>query len=163
MMSDSKRKRAANFTPSEVRLLLNLAIMQKGIIENKKTDSETWKIKDQTWENIAIDFNASSGKITRSTIVIKAGCLQKLILTIAFLGETFRTVDTLRQKYDGLKKGLKKKVIKNKQETQKTGGGIPDYIKIEGPEKDLLQVLSLSVHGLSAVCDSDTVLPPTSK
>lgn len=62
-----------------------------------------------------------------------------------------------------MKKELKKKVNKNRAETFKTGGGEPDYIKIEGPEKDLLEVLSLSINGLSPKFDSDSVLPTVSK
>ncbi|KAH1028453.1 hypothetical protein HUJ05_001807 [Dendroctonus ponderosae] len=39
----------------------------KAIIENKKTDSCTWKDKDKVWNKIAADFNASSpNKVFRS-------------------------------------------------------------------------------------------------
>ena len=79
------------------------------------------------------------------------------------LGQTFRSVETLRPKYDGLKKDLKKKVTKNKAETMKTGEGKPDYIIIDGPEKELLEILSLSVHGLLSIVDSDSILSQTSK
>lgn len=80
-----------------------------------------------------------------------------------YVGQTFRSVDTLRHKYEGTKKELKKKVNKNKSETMKTGGGVPDFIKIHGPEKDLLEVLSLSISGLPSVYDSDCSLAKTSK
>ncbi|KAG5868553.1 hypothetical protein JTB14_031040 [Gonioctena quinquepunctata] len=39
-----------------------------------------------------------------------------------------------------------------------TGEGHPDYIVIDGPEKELLEVLSLSVHGLPSTVDSDSSL-----
>lgn len=45
----------------------------------------------------------------------------------------------------------------------KTGGGKPQYIVIDGPEKELLEVLSFPIHGLPAVGDSDRNLPQTSK
>lgn len=63
IMSDKKRRaRAPNFTQEEVRLLLNLALKERHILENKKTDSESWTLKDQTWNKIEISFNANSGK-----------------------------------------------------------------------------------------------------
>ncbi|KAG5887387.1 hypothetical protein JTB14_001577 [Gonioctena quinquepunctata] len=43
----------------------------------------------------------------------------------------------------------------------KTGSGNPDYIVTYGPEKDLLEGLNLSVHGLPSTVDSDSVLPQT--
>ena len=45
----------------------------------------------------------------------------------------------------------------------KTGGGKPEYIYIDGPEKELLEVLSLSVGSMPPIGDSDVVLPQTSK
>ncbi|KAG5880021.1 hypothetical protein JTB14_032196 [Gonioctena quinquepunctata] len=120
-MEKKKRVRGANFTAEEVRLLIRLALEVKHILENKQTDSEILKLKSETWERIAAVFIASAG-------------------------QTFRSVDTWKLKYDGLKKELKKKVNENKAETMKTGGGHLDYIVIDGPEKELLEVLSLSVH-----------------
>ncbi|KAG5864281.1 hypothetical protein JTB14_021256 [Gonioctena quinquepunctata] len=105
-----KRVRAANFNAEEVRLLIRLALKEKHIFENKQTDSEVWKLKSKTWERIAAVFNASSGQI-------------------------FRSADTLKLKFDGLKKELKTKVNKNKAETMETGEGHPDYIDKE-PKKN---------------------------
>lgn len=62
-----------------------------------------------------------------------------------------------------MKKGLKKKVNKNKAESMKTGGGKPDYIPIEGPEKELLEVLSMQINGLPTLWDSDNMLTETSR
>lgn len=45
----------------------------------------------------------------------------------------------------------------------KTGGGVPEYVKIDDIEKELLEVLSTSIHGLPSLFDSDSVLPKTSK
>ncbi|KAG5865803.1 hypothetical protein JTB14_034859 [Gonioctena quinquepunctata] len=135
-MEKKKRVRTANFNTEEDRLLIRLALKEKHILENRQTDSEVWKLKSKTWERIAAVFNASSG-------------------------QTFRSADTLKLKYDGLERELKKKVKKNKAETMKTGGGHLDYIVIDGPEKELLEVLSLPVHGLPSTVDSDSVLPQT--
>ncbi|KAG5866631.1 hypothetical protein JTB14_017020 [Gonioctena quinquepunctata] len=71
------------------------------------------------------------------------------------------SVDTSELKYEGLDEELKKKFNKNKAETMKTGGGHLNYIVIDGPEKELLEVLSLSVHGLPSTVDSDSVLSQT--
>ncbi|CAG9825766.1 unnamed protein product [Phaedon cochleariae] len=131
-MEKKKRFRAGNFSTEEVRLLIRLAFEENHVLENKQTDSEVRKLKSETWERIAEVFNASSG-------------------------QTFRSVDTLRLKYESVKKDLKKKVNKNEAETMKTGGGNPNYIVIDGPEKELLEVLSLSVHGLASISDSDTM------
>lgn len=62
-MDKKKRARAPNFTREEVRLLLKLALNEKHILENEKTDSETWKLKEKTWQNIANSFNAASGML----------------------------------------------------------------------------------------------------
>ncbi|KAG5868496.1 hypothetical protein JTB14_026113 [Gonioctena quinquepunctata] len=43
----------------------------------------------------------------------------------------------------------------------KTGEGDPDYIVIDGPEKELLEVLSLSIHGLPSTVVSDSVIEVT--
>lgn len=58
-----KRTRAVNFIKGEVRLLLKVALREKYIIENKKTDSEMWKLKNQAWQKIADNFNSVSGKL----------------------------------------------------------------------------------------------------
>lgn len=58
-----KRSRAPNFSNEEVRLLLQLALQEKDILENKRTDSEAWKLKAETWQKISDNFNATSGKV----------------------------------------------------------------------------------------------------
>lgn len=57
-----KRFRAPNFTNDETRLLIKLALAEKHILENKKTDSEAWKQKDEAWAKITNMFNSMSGK-----------------------------------------------------------------------------------------------------
>lgn len=64
-MEDVKKKRirAVNFTKEQVRLLLKVALREKHIMENKKTDSEMWKLKSQAWQKIPDNFNSASGKL----------------------------------------------------------------------------------------------------
>lgn len=76
-------------------------------------------------------------------------------------GTTPRCVESLKQKYEGLKKELKKKIRKNKEETYKTGGGIPNYEPINDLEKKLLEIISTQVHGLWNSIDSDSSLAQT--
>lgn len=59
---DKKRKRSTNFTTEEISLLIKLAMNEKHILENKKTDSDTWKLKSETWEKIGSSFNSTLGK-----------------------------------------------------------------------------------------------------
>ncbi|ERL89249.1 hypothetical protein D910_06622 [Dendroctonus ponderosae] len=52
--------RTPNYANQEKYRLLEICRDYKGIIENKKTDSCTWRGKDSAWSKIAADFNASS-------------------------------------------------------------------------------------------------------
>ncbi|KAL1488643.1 hypothetical protein ABEB36_014443 [Hypothenemus hampei] len=54
------KKRAPNFTSNEVGILITRVLKSAKIVEDKKTDSSTWKIKNVSWEKIAEDFNASN-------------------------------------------------------------------------------------------------------
>lgn len=108
-----KRKRSPNFTEKEIKILMKLVFAHIDIIESKKTDSETWRVKDIVWNNVAENFNNCSGT-------------------------TKRTVETVRQKYDSVKKLARKKDAKNKEEE---GKSVPDFIDMEEYEKELLRVL----------------------
>lgn len=110
-----KRKRAPNFTEKEIKILMKLVFAHIDIIECKKTDSETWRVKDIVWNNVAENFNNCSGT-------------------------TKRTVETVRQKYDSVKKLARKKDAKNKEEEGKPN---PDFIDMEDYERELLRVLEL--------------------
>lgn len=86
-----------------------------------------------------------------------------MFIGLVLSGKIHRSWENLRSKYDSLKKEVKKKVNKNKAENLKTGGGVPDYIIFDDMETKLLEILSLSISGLSNKFDSDSVLPKTSK
>lgn len=113
LSGDRKRKRAPNFTEKEIKILMKLVFAHIDIIECKKTDSETWRVKDIVWNNVAENFNNWSGTVKRS-------------------------VETIRQKYDSVKKIARKKDAKNKEEEGKPN---PDFIDLEEYEKELLQIL----------------------
>lgn len=54
-------KREANFTQSEIDMLIDITLKYKHIVENKKTDVTTWKDKHEAWEKICEEFNGASG------------------------------------------------------------------------------------------------------
>jgi len=52
-MSEIKNKdksRSKNVTSDEVSRLISLVKKYRNVIENKETDSETWKQKDNCWQ-----------------------------------------------------------------------------------------------------------------
>ncbi|KAI5750621.1 hypothetical protein M8J76_017148 [Diaphorina citri] len=55
----SKRERGTNFNRKEKRVLLGLIREYYNIVENKKTDKISSKLKEDTWEEIARRHNAS--------------------------------------------------------------------------------------------------------
>ncbi|XP_060534614.1 uncharacterized protein LOC132707015 isoform X2 [Cylas formicarius] len=124
-----RKKRSPNFTDAEVRFLMKLAFAHIDVIESKKTDSETWRIKDTVWNSITQNFNDHPGTM-------------------------MRTVETVRQKYEGIKKLARKKAAKNKEEEARTDGE-PDFIELEDYEKELIQILETTANGMSPTYESD--------
>ncbi|XP_045460122.1 uncharacterized protein LOC123670654 [Harmonia axyridis] len=55
-----KRSRSTNYTSREKFLLLTLITKSKHIIENKKTNSITWRDKEAAWKKICVEFNAQT-------------------------------------------------------------------------------------------------------
>jgi len=51
-MNKVKRERQANFSSLEEKLLVDLILKHRYIIENKETDAEVWKKKGETWGKI---------------------------------------------------------------------------------------------------------------
>jgi len=56
----SKRKRSNNFSFTDKELLLKIALSRKTVLENKSSNAATWKDKEKTWEEIAIQYNSQS-------------------------------------------------------------------------------------------------------
>lgn len=97
-----EKKRAPNFSITEKTLLLNLISDFKHIVENKQTNSQTWRDKNEAWIQITDAFNSRTPE------------------------EYPRTKDALKKYYDNIKKNVRKEVAEDKKELTKTGGGRPD-------------------------------------
>jgi sucrose-6-phosphate hydrolase SacC (GH32 family) len=54
------RNRGANYSRDECKLLLQCVIQEIKCIEDKRTDSTTWKEKEKKWIVIASRFNAQT-------------------------------------------------------------------------------------------------------
>lgn len=54
------KSRTANYSKEEEDFLVSCMLPYKEKIENKRTNSVTNQAKDQAWESVANDFNASS-------------------------------------------------------------------------------------------------------
>ncbi|CAG9770466.1 unnamed protein product [Ceutorhynchus assimilis] len=130
---NKKRNRAPNYTDKEIRTLIRLIFTHLDVVENKKTDSETWRIKCLVWNSIMEDFNRSD------------------------LGSVKRTAEMLRQKYDSIKKWARKKEAKNREEESKPK---PDYVHMEDYEKELLHVLETHGGNSGQPCESTTTVHP---
>lgn len=52
-----RRKRSINFTESDRQVLINLVQPHLSVIENKRMDKFTSKLKSETWENIKTQYN----------------------------------------------------------------------------------------------------------
>lgn len=126
----NRDKRSANFTKSEVNILVDLVLRRKNVIENKRTDATTWKDKDTAWEEITSQFNAQSGNFPRNA-------------------------KSIRAKYENLKKDLRKKCARLTGEQKKTGGGSNPCSGLEGHEEKLLSISELGMLGLPSRHDCD--------
>lgn len=96
-MCDKKKDRAANFSSNEIDLC-DLIIKYSKMIECKKTDATTWKEKEEEWCKLTTEFNNLNSGYPR-------------------------TMKSLKTKYEGIKKELRKKAARHKLEIFKTGGG----------------------------------------
>lgn len=129
-MADSKR--SANFSEAETKLLLKLISKYSNIIECKKTDSATWRDKEEAWKKLTDEFNS-------------------------IIGSTPRCTKNLKCKYDNVKKSAKKKLAAEKIEIYKTGGGVAKPMNITDTESMVIELVGVSCTGLEAVNDSDDI------
>jgi len=56
----SKKARSANLLAAEKSLLTDLCIKFEGMIESKKTDAVSRKVKEEGWQTLAGKFNAAT-------------------------------------------------------------------------------------------------------
>lgn len=123
-------KRAVNFTRKEETLLVTLVKKYSEIIENKKTDSNSNKLKNDIWMKVSKEFNACSGEANRSPSI-------------------------LRNKYLNLKKRSKKRFAAEKKYTYGTGGG-PSMEFTDPVDETLKDIMGCQMTGLSSNFDSDS-------
>ncbi|XP_055844807.1 myb/SANT-like DNA-binding domain-containing protein 4 isoform X4 [Episyrphus balteatus] len=109
-MAEKKRVRNPNFSLKEKQTILECAFHEKNIIDNKKTDGNTWKEKEAAWERITANFNSQSD----------SAC--------------YRTIESLRKFYQGYKKELRKAAADEQLSTIQTGGGKPINTNKENPK-----------------------------
>lgn len=126
-----KKKRSANFTGNEERLLVSLIGDIRDIIECKKSGQTTWKQKSSAWNSLQEQFNARSN------------------------GE-YRDLETIKQKYHNLKKSAKQKFSAQKRNLNKTGGGSCKPIAISDIDQSIKDILGDQIEGLPSLCDSDS-------
>lgn len=130
-----KRERSVNFTQSEVDLLVSLAEVKKHIIENKKSGATAWHDKEKAWLAIERAFNRSSGLV-------------------------YRDHKTLKLKYEGIKRDIRKKTALMRADISKADSGVSKPPVFTATEQKVREIL-LSVEGNESNIDSDFVLPGT--
>jgi len=61
MSNEEKRKRSKNFSEKEELVLTVLVEERKSILDNKKSDADTWRRKKQAWKELADRFYDKTG------------------------------------------------------------------------------------------------------
>lgn len=133
-MEISRKRRGANFSSNEITFLMRCLLPEIGTIENKKTDGTTLKEKHNAWKRITHTFNSLMGLSNN---------------------DFHRDINSIKLKYENIKRTLKRKITANKQNYQKTGGGPSADIKLLWYEEQLYSFLQLGIDGLDPQGDSD--------
>lgn len=132
---EDEKKRAPNFTQSEKELLVTVVSQYKSIIEGKKRDGPSWRVKEDTWGKVERAFNA------QNVVAIH------------------RSKEVLKKCYENMKHNVKIDAASEKKYVRCTGGGPPYKKPREGSEgiKDaLLDIMNKkTVYGLSNTYDDD--------
>lgn len=133
VVMSGKRIRSANYTSEEKLILLRIINDKyKQIIENKKSDAVSSKMKEDAWRKIANEFNAEAPNVHRS-------------------------VESLIKYYKNLGKLTRAQVANLKLQQNKTGGGPNETIENDPSFELTLSLLNKkSVYGLDTYIDSDT-------
>lgn len=127
-----KRFRSTNFSEQEKSSLINIIAKYKDVIENKKTDGVTNHEKNQTWDRITQEFNASTFSNVR------------------------RSKEVLKRFYENKKKEIRKKAADQKLQHKRTGGGPPNTVNKESYEDLLLSITNeKTVYGLNTQYGGD--------
>ncbi|XP_068083010.1 myb/SANT-like DNA-binding domain-containing protein 3 [Anabrus simplex] len=130
-MEGTSKKRSVNFTAKEKDDLVDIVLSRyKNIIENKRTDMVTSKLKEKAWKEIETEFNSSSMGVQRDW-------------------------KSLRLCYENIKKRTKKSLANEKTELHKTGGGSAVISTLSSTEEKLIGALQQQFLPLSNPFDDD--------
>ena len=67
---DEKDKRGANFSKTEIDLLIDITLKYNNIVENKRTGTTTWKDKSEVWIKISNDLMLLPGIFVVSNDIV---------------------------------------------------------------------------------------------
>lgn len=124
------KERTPNFSKSEVELLMDIIVLYKEIIENKKTDKIHWSQKNAAWSFVEKEFNAKNGGTFRSSLVLKT-------------------------KYENIKKTSKQKFAAEKRSLYMTGGGPEVKSQLTPIDEMVSDLLGDQIEGLTNSYDDD--------
>ncbi|XP_050505177.1 uncharacterized protein LOC126883575 [Diabrotica virgifera virgifera] len=116
---EKKRERGKNYTEQEKENLLEIVKQYLNVIENKLTDGTSVKLKNEVWEVITEEFNATA----------QSG---------------IRNAGQLRLLYDSIKKKARKDKANQKVEIYKTGGGLNKFQESDSIGEKYLSMASTS-------------------
>ncbi|KAE9542345.1 hypothetical protein AGLY_003472 [Aphis glycines] len=124
-------KRTANFTASEIDVLITLVKKYKSVIKCMKTDTVNAKMKKDAWIKIQNEFNCQ-------------------------LPETPRTAIILKNKYENVKRNVKKQYAEEKTFSRGTGGGPTKVFQGTSITSTVGEILQTRMTGETSIYDSDT-------
>lgn len=115
-------------------MLVGLITKYKDVIEDKKVDSSSWSLKKKAWEEVANALNACHGI------------------------RCHRPPSNIKEKYNGLKKAVKKKLGAIRQGMYGTGGGAPCQVSLTPLEEKVAALMKqAAAHGMDCQVDSDFI------
>ncbi|KAF6209815.1 hypothetical protein GE061_015566 [Apolygus lucorum] len=131
--TSQKKVKAPNFSLQEEELLIMLVERKKGILECHKSDMVGAKDKKRAWEEVEAEFNANASTQAR-------------------------TSNSLREKYNNLKKKLRRDLTDEKRLIKGTGGGpLTQIIELQDSELKLLELMGKEkAVGRPSTYDSDS-------
>lgn len=121
----SKLKRASNFSKAEEAVLIKLVLEKKQILQNKKTDAITSRLKVLAWNELAQKYNASSFVEVNIFIFMQSPFNQISIIfhfyvymyVHMYIILQFRTPKVLREKYNNIMRNLRKEKADRKRDS----------------------------------------------
>uniref|UniRef100_A0A2A4IVT0 Regulatory protein zeste n=1 Tax=Heliothis virescens TaxID=7102 RepID=A0A2A4IVT0_HELVI len=130
---DISLSKSKSLTKEETKLLVSL-IEKSKVVNNRKTNATTNRMKTEEWDRITDTFNATIGGICS------------------------RTPQQLRLKWENLKKNARKRSTQIKMARLKSGGGPPVYFPPDEVLDRVSTMLSNSREGLNVSLGGDAVM-----